>query len=274
VPEWSSVLLSAFTCYFDASGTQHDQVALAMAGFMSTAEQWLEFEREWKARLLQDGWKYFHRKELNSRKHSGLLEDLASIIQNYAMRKFGMVVRVAELHRLVQKEEYDKWNLDAYSYAGRACAAHVRQWAKRNHLASVPELVYATGDKGRSQLEQRLRKDSSNSVRFQPAIDQMDRKTGSVIPAAIPLQAADLLAYELFQPIREMERLNKTQGTYGRGNLSDVWNILDKIPGAPQVTEDDSLHAFRERVENFVGDNQKGIVKIATWMPKPGGLSR
>jgi hypothetical protein len=158
--------LSAFTCYFDASGTQHDQLALAVAGFMATAEQWVEFEEPWKERLARSGLKDFHRKAIDPQKYPGLLEDLARIIHDYSRRKFGMVVRVSELHRRVAKEAYQKWNLDAYSYAGRACAAHVRQWATKNHLRSIPELVFATGDAGRDQLEKRLREDGFTGVRF------------------------------------------------------------------------------------------------------------
>ncbi|MGD1094541.1 MAG: hypothetical protein ABSB35_21430 [Bryobacteraceae bacterium] len=257
--------LSAFTCYFDASGTQHDQPALAVGGFMSTAEQWLEFEAAWKARLFKGGLKYFHRKELNLKRHPGLLEDLASIIRDYAMRKFGMVVRVAELHKL-PKAEYEDWHLDAYSYAGRACAAHVRLWAKKEHLRSVPRLVFATGDTGRDQLERRLRNDGFTGVAFQPAKDERDRKTGFITPAAVPLQAADLLAYELFDPIRKMENAGMKYGSLGRNTLSPAWFMLDKITGEPQVTEDDSLIAFRERIENFSGDSD--VIKLATWKPK------
>jgi hypothetical protein len=125
---------------------------LAVAGFLSTAERWLEFEDAWKARLLQVGLKQFHRREIKLRKYPRLLEDLVSIIRDHAMRKFGMVVRVAELHRQLPEKEYDEWNLDAYSYAARACAAHVRQWAAKEHLCWIPELVFAEGDKGRDQL--------------------------------------------------------------------------------------------------------------------------
>jgi hypothetical protein len=265
--EWRKILLSAFTCYFDASGTQHDQLALAVAGFMSTAESWLEFEGVWKARLHKSGLKYFHRKELNLKNHPGLLEDLASIIRDYAMRKFGMVVRVRELHSKVPKADYNKFDLNAYSYAGRACAAQVRMWASKEHLRSLPRLVFAKGDAGRDQLETRLRKDGFTGVAFEPAKDEKDRKTGFIAPGVIPLQAADLLAYELFDPIRQMEQMGKPFGTLGRNLLTSTWFILDKIAGAPRVTEDDSLDTFNERVENFSGDKSQ-LIRLATWVPK------
>ncbi|HML16425.1 MAG TPA: hypothetical protein VK419_05345 [Bryobacteraceae bacterium] len=258
--------MAAFTCYFDASGTQHDQFAIAVGGLMSTAETWENFREVWQARLLKSGLPYFHRKELDLKRHSGLLEDLANIAKEHSMRKFGMIVRVRELHRSVSKKELAAVHLDAYSYAGRACAAHVRIWAKKEHLRSVPRLVFATGDAGRNQLEQRLRKDGFHDVDFAPAYDQLDRKTGFVIPGAVPLQAADLLAYELFDPIRKMEERGMRHGSFGRDNLTPVWFILDKIPGEPQVTEDDSLAAFKDKVKVFSGE--KDLIRLATWMPK------
>lgn len=258
---------SEFTCYFDASGTQHDQLALAVAGFMSTPDRWREFEQVWLARLAKSGLKEFHRKDLNLTRYPGLLSDLSSIIRDYAMHKFGMVVRVAELHRNMPAGEYDKFHLDAYSYAARGCAAQVRQWAVKRHLRSTPGLIYAKGDAGRGQLETRLRKDGFTDFAFAPAKDETNRKTGSTTPAAVPLQAADLLAYEVFDPIRFMERNGMTFGSLGRSALSSIWFILDKIPGEAQVTEDDSIRAFEERIANFSGDHSQ-LVRLATWMPK------
>jgi hypothetical protein len=57
-----------------------------------------------------------------------------------------------------------------------------------------------------------------------------------------------------------------TYGSLGRGALSPAWFILDKIAGEPQVTEDESLVAFKERINNFSGDSD--LIKLATWMPK------
>jgi hypothetical protein len=256
--------LSAFTCYFDASGTQHDQVALAVAGFMATADSWLDFEKEWLTRLRKSKLDYFHRKEITVERYPGLLEDLARIIQGHAMRKFGMVVRVEALHRLVAKSVYKQWHLDAYGYAGRACAAHVRMWAKQHHQRTMPELVFAKGDTGKEDLEKGLKLDGFSNYTFRPAKDEINRKTGLVDKAAIPLQAADLFAYELFYPVR---RIEQTGPRMGRHELTPVWFILDKVPGEPQVTENASLVNFEERMKQFLGAGGSGVIG-SKWMPR------
>ena len=255
--------MSAFSCYFDASGTQHDKLVLAVAGFMSTAEIWLQFEKAWMERLKKSNLSYFHRNEISPEHYPGLLRDLAIIARDHSLRKFGMVSRVEALHSSVSKLEYDHWSLDAYSYAGRACAAHVRIWAARHKPRTLPKLVFATGDKGRDQLEKRLRLDGFRGVTFQPVMDQIDRKTKLVIPAEVPLQAADLLAYELFNVSLQLEAGKKIVAD----SLSTVWFILDKVPGEVQITDNASLRAFKERVNNFSRDDDSGV-KLATWKPQ------
>jgi hypothetical protein len=245
--------LAAFTCYFDASGTQHDQLVLAVAGFMSTPDCWIQFEKAWCDRLALSGLSRFHRRKFNPTKHPGLLEDLAAIARDHAMRKFGFVVRVRMLHNLVSADTLKKWNLDAYSYASRACAAHVRLWAYQNNLRGVPEIVFATGDDGRDQLEARLRKDGlSRNIRFQPSHDQLDRKTGLIIRGAVPLQASDLFSYELFDPARTIEETGKAPAS-----LSKVWFILDKVPGDPQIASYGNLKEFNGRIKRFSGQTDR-----------------
>jgi len=49
--EGGNHLISMFTAYFDASGSPDEGKALVVAGYVSTGEQWLEFDREWQSLL-------------------------------------------------------------------------------------------------------------------------------------------------------------------------------------------------------------------------------
>jgi hypothetical protein len=220
---------------------------------MSTADRWLEFEVAWKSRLKKNGLNDFHRKDIRLADHPGLLEDLASIIRDSVDRKFSMTVLVDSLHELVPKSDYKKWKLDAYSYAARACAAHVRLWAKENHLASVPEIVFAKGDADQHDLRKRLTLDGFANIQFRPALNEINKKTNFLETAVVPLQAADLFAFEVFNPVREIEK----HGTHKTRHdlLGPVWFILDKIPGEPQITS-------RRNLANFTKDIER------SWMPR------
>jgi hypothetical protein len=123
-------------------------------------------------------------------------------------------------------------------------------WAKQNHLRAMPELVFARGDAGRNELETRLRKDGFDNVQFRPALDEYNRKTGLIEPAVIPLQAADLYAYELFHASREIEMEPSRRGRTDL--LTPVWCILEKIEGKPQITSAKSLASFNQRIGGSV----------------------
>ena len=42
------VSMADFTAYFDGSGSPHDTPVVTVAGFIATADQWGEFERNWR----------------------------------------------------------------------------------------------------------------------------------------------------------------------------------------------------------------------------------
>jgi len=46
--------------YFDESGTHAEANALSVAGYLSTPERWLEFEKDWKVALDDYGLEFFH----------------------------------------------------------------------------------------------------------------------------------------------------------------------------------------------------------------------
>ena len=52
--------LNTLTGYFDESGTHTGSRAVAVAGYVSTVEQWERFEVEWQAALAEFGVPYFH----------------------------------------------------------------------------------------------------------------------------------------------------------------------------------------------------------------------
>src|ERR1700722_12970222 len=56
--------------YFDESGTHAGSRAVSVAGYLSTADRWLDFEKEWKQALNEYGLcpGYFHMTDFVARK--------------------------------------------------------------------------------------------------------------------------------------------------------------------------------------------------------------
>ena len=52
--------MKEFAAYFDDSGHPSDQDMVLVAGFVSSEEQWLLFDKEWKALLAKYEVKHFH----------------------------------------------------------------------------------------------------------------------------------------------------------------------------------------------------------------------
>jgi hypothetical protein len=97
----------------------------------------------------------------------------------------------------ISSETQKDWHLNSYSLAGRSCAKQVNEWAMEERYRSPIDLVFAEGDVGASLLNERLIEDGYQAPDFKPTKDRMTPE-GALIPAFVPLQAADFLAYELF----------------------------------------------------------------------------
>ncbi len=225
---------SQFVAYLDASGTDHDQPVLVVAGFVALSEQWTEFEVAWNERLRRDGLERFHMKEINgtlkarSVRGRKLLQDLASIIESHVTRKFGCCV-VNKALAGIPRSETTAWHINAYSLAGRSCAAQIRAWTKSWGARSVPTIVFETGDRGRDQLVKIFKRDDFETPNFE------GKNT-------VPLQAADLFAYSVFEPTRKIEV---------SGRLSELPWLHDsfrKVPGEARYIGIEEMEDLRQRL--------------------------
>lgn len=204
--DWKEIRFGMFTACFDASGSQHDQDFMVVAGFVSTADCWIEFDALWKARLAADGLSYFHMVEFaqsseqfkkgwrdNEPRRRRLLSDLMDIICRYAFRRFGCAIQNPVFKASTTEEERERHFLNAYSMAAITCAAQVANWHEKNNGLAV-NLVFEDGDLGKGDLMTLLKADFRSVPSFRP---KRDRPTAlGINPAFTPLQAADFYAYE------------------------------------------------------------------------------
>lgn len=85
-------------------------------------------------------------------------------------------------------------------------------------------MVFEWGDDGRGRLITLLEEDGFPSPIFKPKIRRL--QNGRWVEPAIPLQAADLLAFEFFDPVRKIE----TDGYLAR--IRPSYEALSRIPGS------------------------------------------
>jgi len=82
-----------------------------------------------------------------------------------------------------------------------------------------------------------MQKDGFPDPLFKPMKDTK-LKNGSIEQGAIPLQAADLYAFELFDAMRTIEQGKKLPV------ISEPLSILDKICGEPHFTSNERVEWF------------------------------
>ena len=205
---WGKLQMAEFTACFDASGSPHDPATpfLAVAGFLSSADSWIEFSESWKVRLAEDGLEYFHMVDFaQSTNHfegwrpqeprrQKLLGDLVDLIKSHAFQQFGQAVRLSEHNEYLDDRFKEEFHLTAYTLAARTCAGYVRRWLEGEGLDSTQfTLVFEEGDLGQDKLKKRL-EDDGFGVNFRPKTDRI--RSGMLHRGFIPLQAADIWAYE------------------------------------------------------------------------------
>ena len=213
-PPWinrDKAVLVMLTCAFDAGGDGRSPF-LTVAGFASSTEDWDQFSVAWKKRLERDGIEYFHASDLDSfhgpfrhwhdrpdRKDlsRSLCNDLMDILKRHVYHKFAhTIINQAFMELTPQLRE--EFSLCAYSLAGRTCDRFVREWIKREpgFRGKPYELVFELGDEGKGKLQKRLAQDYKTFPIFKPKRNRQ-LEDGTLLPAFIPLQAADWLANEV-----------------------------------------------------------------------------
>jgi hypothetical protein len=224
-----------FTTALDASGSPEHRI-FVVAGFVAPDAAWDEFSNEWKERLAEDGLNYFHMREYahsvgpwrgwkgDGRRRNRLFGDLMEIINGHVSRKFGSVVAPSKLE-VIDKDLREHFNISEYSLAGRTIAAGIRRWMTRDQIPGPFRVVFAHGDEGRGKLMKMFESDDLPKPEFLMSRDYC------------PLQAADILAYEIFNAADKAERSQLKHLRWALGEL-------DKLPGEPGIYLDSDIEAF------------------------------
>jgi hypothetical protein len=242
--------MAPFSAYFDESGT-HGSPIITVAGYIATVEQWAEFAREWDELLRREGLTAFRMSKFEARRgdfteESGWNNERRLRVQK---RLIGIIKRrvnigiYCSLHLPAYDDLMTGWRREqygtSYSFCVKNCLAQVSYWAlefkRREPIAYVIEHGAGYNNEINVAFKAAF---ADEGKREALRLGSLDFKNKA---AAIQLQAADMLAYEIWKEScnryltpkekrRPMRRsLQSLFETTHRGTFYDRGELLNAI---------------------------------------------
>lgn len=236
---------------FDAS-VDKTRNWLAVAGFISSAKDWVDFDRAWRARLAEDGLAYFHmvdfahsREEFtvgwrdDEPRRRRLLGDLLKIIQNHVYHKVGFMIEVTGYEDRIALANKEYFAATAFAVAGKVAVAGAFSWCLEN-FKKAPRIFFEHGDAASGSLDAALR---PYGIRPRYEYKKDNEKTGEL--AFSPLHAADMLAYEM----TKMASVEYVPGQPLR--FRHPYDVFERITGQLLFMSDTNLDALDGLLSGF-----------------------
>jgi hypothetical protein len=123
---------------------------------------------------------------------------------------------------IIDQDLRDHFNITEYSLAGRTIAADIRRWMIRDKISGPFRTVFEHGDEGRGKLMKMFESDDLPKPEF------LTKKEFCA------LQAADILAYEIFKAAERIERAHLKGFRWALGELN-------RLPGEPGIYLDNDI---------------------------------
>lgn len=210
--------MTILASYLDVSGNMPDQRICTVAGFVATSEQWDAFAAQWEDALLPFGLDFFHATDFASRqkqykgwpesKRQDMMNALLTVIEHHTLASTAYGVSwdmyqnevPLNVQKLIGKAPYYFlfFNLvtgvqEMFDAPARLAAGVPLDWEVKYFLAS--------GDKGSSQILKAWMSKQAGTA--------LARKEARLVSVEVelqtrlaPLQAADLLAFEVRRQLR------------------------------------------------------------------------
>jgi hypothetical protein len=231
------IVAQLYSVYLDESGTHKGSDAVVVAGFISNATKWNAFSIEWKAALDAWGVPMFHMADFENWQgcfaswskddHKSHLNHLLETIKRHTFSSIAFVVRKKSFDKILS-DRAKRLCGDAYGLASIGCWYNLRQVVKESRVDGYIDYTMESGSKGRSALawiygEQSKYLEWVEDTRMF-SLSFRDKRL------ILPLQAADILAYEIYKQTKRQFGRDKRPERYPLKQLnipSRQWHYAD-----------------------------------------------
>jgi hypothetical protein len=236
-----------FAVYGDASGAEADEKATVVACFLNSVKNSIDFDERWRAMLEKHQVPYLHMREFahsigpfakwkgNEPARREFLAEALNIIETTGCVSFSALVDSEAFRQFEIKHRGDHSLIGGYPFAARTCLSSISGWCRDRRLAEPVEYVLERGDTNQNVLPTIAKVDGLPEPIFRSkTAEDPERST-------LPLQASDLLAYELLKgyrdigkgtlryTLRELERMTHDWGIYDGGNIDSLVPVSDAV---------------------------------------------
>jgi hypothetical protein len=237
-----------------------------MAALVSSAEEWAGFDLAWRARLKEDGLPYFHMnpfahatthpqkpfdkswigQEARRRK---LLKDLLEIIQAHTWHKFGCILP-AQSFKMFSDIAREGFMPSMIATAAKLVWPEIEMWRRRERFRQQARMVFEQGDADKGTLIKAIEGMTGRVPSFEYKQDYPEKG----IVGFTPLQASDILAFEMQKQAGDLDRPNDEV------QFRFPYFELEKIPGDIMVlkAEGAKLMDAAARVADYFDKNPLG----------------
>ena len=208
-----SDLFAMITAYFDDSGTSAQNDVAAVGGYLATTYQWDRFIPRWKQLLKDYDVKQMHRTDLETWKREftedrgwgptrrkKFISRAQEIIKQHTYVAVGSAVIKKDFEEVLPLP-VRKFFGGAYGWCAHECIIAAGMWCEKSKHNEPIDWVFEKGTVGSGQIQFYFNKCSETSdltkmTRVQPGGWSFYGKD------VIPLQAADVMAYEIFKQVK------------------------------------------------------------------------
>jgi hypothetical protein len=223
----------------------------AIGGYITEADTWDVFERQWSEALARHGVPYFHMRELNASKGpyakwcphgehreeiAAFMADLAKVVRQNDLTAICSLVRQVDLERFNAEH---RTSLEPYPLAPYGCMVlAARQNPKSKHI----ELVFDNVEKVHSKLGTALSYAEADTV-YDPGlchvIQTIPLSKGTTWRDLAALQAADFLAWEYRRNHENVgawfDLINRPEDWDARWSHFEEWLTLNVGTSIPAI---------------------------------------
>jgi hypothetical protein len=224
--------VAVLTAYFDEAGTDASKPAVAVGCYIATCDQWKQFNRGWQWLKEWSGVKdYFHRtdqesfwlheqtKHWDKRTQIAVYQAQRAFIHAHTIAGWAGTVIKADYDEVIQGQ--DRRGLgNSYEFCLRHCMAGVTLFLAQRPVEDEILYVIESGAEGEGHLNRAFEIFLTDpEIKASHRLKSKDSWAFVSKEKAMPLQAADALAYE---SAKEMENRFGAKERYTRKSMVDL----------------------------------------------------